>query len=117
MEAILTRMAEDRGYRLTPAARKEASSIIASARKAKDFGNGRFARNLLEQAVLCQGRRLEEAAKAGREPGRKELMTVRKEDLLRAGDRLLQAAAEEEKLIGFQVRGREAGPGSRERSA
>ncbi len=114
MEAILTRMAEDRGYRLTPAARKEASSIIASARKAKDFGNGRFARNLLEQAVLCQGRRLEDAAKAGREPGLKELMTVRKEDLLRAGDRLLQAAAEEKKLIGFQVRAREAGPGSRE---
>ena len=44
-----------------------------------DFGNGRFARNLLEQAIMKQSDRLVKVAN-GKKIGRKELSTLVADD-------------------------------------
>ena len=57
---ILELMCEERGYQLTAASRDKCADIFASAVKTPNFGNGRFVRNLLEQATLRQAKRLME---------------------------------------------------------
>lgn len=55
---ILDVMLEQREYRMTDAARKRAFEIIADGMRQPDFGNGRFVRNVLEQAIMRQSVRL-----------------------------------------------------------
>ncbi len=50
-------LAKDRGMRLDKGAEEKLLSIYADARKDKGFGNGRFARNLLEKAKFNQANR------------------------------------------------------------
>ena len=50
-------LAKDRGMMLDGAAEEKLLSIYAEARKDKAFGNGRFARNLLEKAKFNQANR------------------------------------------------------------
>lgn len=50
-------LAKDRGMRLDAGAEEKLLSIYAAARKDKAFGNGRFARNLLEKAKFNQANR------------------------------------------------------------
>lgn len=57
---ILDLMCEERGYQLTDASREKCASIFEAAVKTPNFGNGRFVRNLLEQATLRQAKRLME---------------------------------------------------------
>ena len=47
--------------------------------KQKEFGNGRYARNLLEQAMLAQSRRITKEYK-GKKVTRKALTTLKGED-------------------------------------
>ena len=50
-------LAKDGGIKLDESAEEKLLSIYAVARKDKAFGNGRFARNLLEQAKFNQANR------------------------------------------------------------
>lgn len=50
-------LAKDRGMKLDEKAEEKLLSIYADARKDKAFGNGRFARNLLEKAKVNQANR------------------------------------------------------------
>lgn len=50
-------LAKDRGIKLDEKAEEKLLSIYAEARKDKAFGNGRFARNLLEKAKFNQANR------------------------------------------------------------
>ena len=51
-------MIEEKSMRLSEEAEEKVKSIIAKAVKSKDFGNGRFVRNLMEQAVMRLAERL-----------------------------------------------------------
>lgn len=51
-------IAEERGMLLDKSAEEKLLKIFANARKDKAFGNGRFARNLLEQAKFTQAKRI-----------------------------------------------------------
>ena len=51
-------LAKDRGMRLDASAEEKLLSIYADARKDVGFGNGRFARNILEKAKFNQANRL-----------------------------------------------------------
>ena len=50
-------LAKDRGMKIDRSAEEKLLSIYAEARKDKAFGNGRFARNLLEKAKFNQANR------------------------------------------------------------
>jgi hypothetical protein len=55
---IANLIAGEKGIRLSEEAQNYIIPIFESAVKAEDFGNGRFARNLVEQAILNQAVRL-----------------------------------------------------------
>ena len=55
---IAEKMAKDRGLRLTDDARLRIHELMKETSTRKDFGNGRFARNLVEHAVMKQASRL-----------------------------------------------------------
>ena len=55
---ILKLMADNKGYKLTDDVLKECRKIFDKAVKKENFGNGRFVRNLLEQAEMKQAQRL-----------------------------------------------------------
>ena len=55
---ILKLMADDKGYKLTDEVLKECRKIFDKAVKKENFGNGRFVRNLLEQAEMKQAQRI-----------------------------------------------------------
>jgi len=70
LDHILSLMEQKSGYTMTDTARRKCGEIFAAAVKDKNFGNGRFVRNLLEQAILRQSRRLlERGGKIEREVG------------------------------------------------
>jgi SpoVK/Ycf46/Vps4 family AAA+-type ATPase len=58
LNEILCVMAKDRGYRLNQGIRKKCRGIFADVVKEKNFGNGRYVRNLLDAAILHQAERL-----------------------------------------------------------
>ena len=60
---ILTLMAKRNGYTLSSETKEKCRNIFTQVCRQNDFGNGRFARNLLEQAVLKQSLRLMEGHK------------------------------------------------------
>ena len=55
---ILKLMARREGYEISSAALKSCKKIFDKACGHKNFGNGRFVRNLLEQAIIKQSKRL-----------------------------------------------------------
>nr|MCR5215234.1 AAA family ATPase [Eubacterium sp.] len=55
---IFRKMTEERSFTLTDEAVNEAKSILDKARIIDGFGNGRYARNLLDQAIQNQASRL-----------------------------------------------------------
>ncbi len=55
---IAAHIAREKGYMLTGDAKECLSEIFESARQSPDFGNGRYARNLIEKAVMAQANRL-----------------------------------------------------------
>ena len=56
--SILEFMAKERGLKLDDKAKEKCFEIFKEACKEEEFGNGRFARNLIEQAMLKQAQRL-----------------------------------------------------------
>lgn len=55
---ILKLMTEDKGYTLDEAATEKCKEIFDVACKNAEFGNGRFVRNVLEQAIIKQSSRI-----------------------------------------------------------
>lgn len=55
---ILKLMADNKGYQLTDDVLEECGKILSKASKQENFGNGRFVRNLLEQAEMKQAQRI-----------------------------------------------------------
>ncbi len=94
---ILQLMADQKGLSLEPGVTDKCREIFAQTVNQKDFGNGRFVRNLLEQAVMQQANRLAESYK-GKNLSRKVLTTLRPEDFdVNAG----KQNAEKKRKIGF----------------
>lgn len=58
LTAIIKLMASKQNYVISGKAIERCHEIFAQAVQNEEFGNGRFARNLLEQAILHQARRL-----------------------------------------------------------
>ena len=55
---IMELMLKENEYTITPAAKKAAMRIFEEVQNTENFGNGRFARNVLEQAEMRQSQRL-----------------------------------------------------------
>lgn len=58
LSAIFDKMVSDADYRLAPHAASVAGAIFEAAVRTEGFGNGRYARNLLEQAINRQAVRV-----------------------------------------------------------
>lgn len=77
---IMQLMIEQQGYKLeSDAVLDKCLSICSAACKEPDFGNGRYVRNLLEQAILRQSNRIF-AQKAGDELTKDDVITLKSED-------------------------------------
>ena len=70
---IFKLMAKKRGYKISDEVAAHCKSIFKRVAKKKNFGNGRFVRNLLEQAWLKQAQRIVKQNEGG---------TVTKDDLI-----------------------------------
>ena len=76
---ILVLMAKERGYEPDDLILAQCRSIFRDACAEKEFGNGRFVRNLLEQALLKQSQRLM-AESGGKPMTRDELLRLAPSD-------------------------------------
>lgn len=76
---IIKLMADKKGYKLDKKIESTCHEIFAKACKQKEFGNGRYARNLLEQAMMAQARRITREYN-GKKLSRKALVTLKAED-------------------------------------
>lgn len=72
---ILALMAKEKGYTLDEATKEKCINIFTNACKNEEFGNGRFARNLLEQAMLRQSDRIMRESRGGK-LSKKKLSTL-----------------------------------------
>lgn len=66
MMEILKLMADERGYKIDEKARDKCMGIFEAACNAPDFGNGRFVRNLLDQAEMAQSHRIALGSRSGK---------------------------------------------------
>ncbi len=95
---ILEKMADEKGFVLDEGVRERCEEIFGAAVKHKDYGNGRFVRNLLEQAMMAQSERLAGSLK-GKKLSRKALTTLLPEDF----DVNTGRKYSDKKKIGFAV--------------
>ena len=79
---IFKLMAEQRNFSLDDDAINEAKYIFKKARCIEDFGNGRYARNVLDQAIINQSSRLMSKKKDTSSITKSELFTLKKEEVL-----------------------------------
>ena len=79
MTEILKLLANEREYEMDDEAAQKCHEIFAQAVHQKDFGNGRFARNLLERAVMRQSKRISEMNNA-KSLARADLMRLTADD-------------------------------------
>ena len=78
---IFKKMTKGRGFKLTDGAVKEAKVIFEKARIIEDFGNGRYARNLLDLAVQNQAERLISGSSEAEDIPEDALFIIEKEDI------------------------------------
>ena len=97
---ILKLMAEDKGYKLDENIEKKCLHIFEKAVGQEGFGNGRFARNLLEQAMMAQSRRIARDYR-NKKISRKMLATLKAEDFEVNAGKILEK--EKKPKIGFAV--------------
>ena len=76
---IMKLMADKRGYKLSEDVESKCMGIFEEACSHEEFGNGRFARNLLEQAEMRQSQRLFRENK-GKKISKEKIMELRAED-------------------------------------
>ena len=92
--AISKHIAGSKGLRLTDGALEKLGAIFSEARLQADFGNGRYARNLIEHARMAQSTRL--LAMDPDRIGKRELETICEEDI-----EMLNTAAPDRRHLGF----------------
>ena len=97
---ILNLMADKKGYKLSKGIETKCQEIFKLAVKQKEFGNGRFVRNLLEQAMMAQAKRITREYK-GKKVTRKALTTLKVEDFEVNASKQLQKG--NERRMGFAV--------------
>lgn len=78
---IFIYMAKQRNFSLDDDAVNEAKYIFKKAGCIEDFGNGRYVRNVLDQAIINQSSRLMSEKKDPSSITRSELFTLKKEDI------------------------------------
>lgn len=93
---IFKLMAKKRGYEISDEVTEHCRKIFKRVAKKKDFGNGRFVRNLLEQAWLKQAQRIVKQH-AGGEVTKEELTRFEVEDF----DVNVDKKYREERTLGF----------------
>ncbi len=76
---ILKLMAEKKGFKLGEGVESKCMEIFGEACEHEEFGNGRFARNLLEQAEMRQSQRLFRENK-GKKISKEKIMQLKAED-------------------------------------
>ncbi len=76
---IITLMSKSREYQIEEEALAYCREIFEGTVCGDNFGNGRYARNVLEQAILRQADRIVNAA-AGREISKEEICLLKRED-------------------------------------
>ena len=76
---ILKLMAKDKSYTLDDDLFVKCKEIFASVRRHPEFGNGRFVRNMLEQAIMKQSVRIYETY-GNKKVSKKEVCTLKAED-------------------------------------
>ena len=94
---ILELMAKEKGYKLNDSIKIKCGKIFDLACHNKEFGNGRFVRNLLEQAILKQSDRIIRTNKNGK-VDRKVLSTLMSVDF---DVNIAEKYQKVEKVIGF----------------
>ncbi|MBR1729595.1 MAG: AAA family ATPase [Selenomonadaceae bacterium] len=95
---ILKLMAENKGYVLKDDVLDECKSIFNKAIKQDNFGNGRFVRNLLEQAEMKQAQRIYDNS-VGKEIDKETLMSLSVEDFKDGLSEIYKRSRN--KIIGF----------------
>ena len=85
---IFKLMLAERGFTATEEAIERAHYILDKARYIEDFGNGRYVRNLIEQAVQEQSARLMSKTNKAEDIKKKDLFHITKEDLAMVSDGL-----------------------------
>ena len=104
---IFKTMAAKRGFTLTDDAVFEAKNIFEKVRCLTDFGNGRYARNLLDEAIKNQSLRLLSGEKGADKISKKNLFLITKEDIKElngtAGEKRMPGSAMKEldEMIGL----------------
>lgn len=80
---IFEKLSRDNNFALTRGAVNKASNIFKKAYKIKDFGNGRFCRNLLDRSILNQSLRLwnNQNSHAGAKLPNKSLFRLQESDI------------------------------------
>lgn len=78
---IVKFQAKHRGLRLTPAALRQVQAVLADSQSVSKLGNGRFARQLIEDALLQQGKRLRKKRESGRQLTDRDLITLLPQDI------------------------------------
>lgn len=86
LEDIFKLMAKNRGFTLEDGAVSKARSIFERARCMDNFGNGRFARNLLDRALQNQSVRLLSTGRSAEKISRKELFSITESDISMLGE-------------------------------
>jgi len=76
---ILKLMAKNKSYALDDEVLEKCKEIFASVCKHPEFGNGRFVRNMLEQAIMKQSLRIYETY-GNKKVSKKEVCTLKAED-------------------------------------
>lgn len=79
MVDIFKLMADNKGYKYNQKILDKCLTIFTDACKKEEFGNGRFARTLLEQAMMAQARRITLEYR-GKKISRKALVSFKPED-------------------------------------
>jgi len=87
---IFAALCHSHEYQLDPEAGTLLTEIFDAQERSATFGNARFARNLFEAALNAQAVRLSGGSGIGRR-GRRELMRLTVDDLVRAVDELTEA--------------------------
>ena len=81
MLQILELMAREKGYKINGEIREKCHEIFVDACSQPEFGNGRFARNVLEQAMMRQADRVVKTAK-GKSISKRNLTTFIADDFV-----------------------------------
>jgi len=79
---IFKLMCKERKYGYTDGAITEVETVINKHIKEKNFGNGRFVRNVLEQSILKQANRIVSTTKDVYKVTNEELVELKKEDIV-----------------------------------